>query len=105
MVGEIDTNQLGTPDAGVDIRSIWHRCTAGVQDPEAVQRVNDHALDADEIIFIVSTCGWVGGVINCTLFRGFEVSIAYLLRCTRRWNVSRESKLFGHISRLKIGRK
>ena len=67
IVGQVNTNEFGPANTGKDIGSIWHRCTAGVQDPKTVKRIDDHTLDANEVVFVISTRGGAGGIVDCAL--------------------------------------
>ena len=34
-----------------------------IEDPEPVQRINDHGLDADEVVFVIGAAGGCGAVV------------------------------------------
>ena len=76
IVWKVDTDELGPTDTGIYICSIRHCRTAGIQDPKAVERIYDYALDAYEVIFIVGACGGISGVVDCALEWDPDVSIA-----------------------------
>lgn len=44
IVGEINANDFDSTNTELHIRSICHRCTAGVQ------RINDYVVDTDEAV-------------------------------------------------------
>lgn len=56
VVAEIDADKLGATDCGFDDGAFGVLNSAGVEDPETVEGVNDNTLNTDEVVLVVCTC-------------------------------------------------